>query len=250
MKITKQDIWTLDLSAAPENLTELDKWAKTNKLGTLHTWLLPQMVAWFGTWELKEDGKATVLHNCDTRHKRILYLLTRIPRASILLIQRETPQYAKLTPLILRGFKQNQNRKYETFRNYPGLKWLLEPELFEAVVDIDTTVKDISPDELLQIRVEGLTIKSGSRETQVKSAESTWCLTGIAGTKLGHLPKLTNTMLTQIWVAGPGYRNEYQILDPFDWDNMPKPLLNIMSEAPKNPLVPKEKINRDESPFD
>ena len=38
------------------------------------------------------------------------------------------------------------------------------------------------------------------------------------------MPKLTQTMLTQCWLAHPKHRNPYMILDPQNWDQMPEPL--------------------------
>lgn len=32
-------------------------------------------------------------------------------------------------------------------------------------------------------------------------------------------------MLTQVWVAHPSLRNEYMVLDPVNWDQMPEPLI-------------------------
>jgi hypothetical protein len=69
-------------------------------------------------------------------------------------------------------------------------------------------------------------------------------LTGVQDTELGGLPKLTQTILTQCWLAHPESRTPYMILDLENWDNMPKPLVSneIFKELPKQePIKTKEK---------
>jgi hypothetical protein len=60
----------------------------------------------------------------------------------------------------------------------------------------------------------------------MKPAKSTWSLTGIQDTEIGHLPKLTQTIITQCWLAHPELRTPYMILDLENWDSMPKPLVS------------------------
>jgi hypothetical protein len=61
------------------------------------------------------------------------------------------------------------------------------------------------------------------------------------GTALAWVPKLTGTMLCQIWVAHPSLRTEYMVLDPVDWDYMPEPLVSpeifITNKAGKSTLT-------------
>jgi hypothetical protein len=67
--------------------------------------------------------------------------------------------------------------------------------------------------------------RSGKSAGQLKNAESTWSLNGISDTELGHLPKLTQSIMTQIWLAHPSHRSNLMILDPTNWDHMPEPLI-------------------------
>jgi hypothetical protein len=98
---------------------------------------------------------------------------------------------------------------------------------------------------LLEIRTQGLTQRSGIKAGQMKPAESTWSLAGIADTELGHLPKLTQTILTQIWLAHPVHRSNLMILDPQNWDHMPEPL--IAPTIFKQPIKESEAINAKET---
>jgi hypothetical protein len=100
---------------------------------------------------------------------------------------------------------------------------------------------DLGSARLLEIRTQGLTQKSGVKAGQMKNPETTWSLTGIQDTEIAHLPKLTQTLLTQIWVAHPVHRNNLMILDPNNWDLMPEPLLptNVFKTT-----EPKEMVNQ------
>jgi hypothetical protein len=73
----------------------------------------------------------------------------------------------------------------------------------------------------------------------MKPAKSTWSLTGIQDTEIGHLPKITQTILTQCWLAHPELRTPYMILDLENWDNLPKPLVSneIFKQEPEQKLT-------------
>jgi hypothetical protein len=126
------------------------------------------------------------------------------------------------------GLKRMQGISYETWKNSSGLQYMLEPRLFSAVVldplDLETC-GNLGSDRLLEIQKQGLTTKTGKTAGSIKPAKSTWSLTGIQDTEIGHLPKITQTILTQCWLAHPEQRTPYMILDLNDWDTMPKPLV-------------------------
>lgn len=240
MYIRRQDIKLLELDhLANQTTSEIETWVKNNNLCNHATWLLPQLVAWFGTWQLHSDGKLTVAENCKTNWARAIYRISRVKRSLLIRTQTKLPQYGQLTPLLLLGFKRYQGYSYEQFRELEGLEWLLEPDLYQQLVNIEPL--NISPTRLLQIRAQGLTNKSGQAIGQLKNAESTWTLTGIKDTELGNYPKLVQTMAAQIWLAHPKHRCETMILDPDNWDQMPKPLVDLDVGLPTKPAkVPKD----------
>ena len=135
-----------------------------------------------------------------------------------------------------------QGVSYETWKNCAGLDYILEPRLFEAVT---CDVPNLGSERLLEIRTQGLTTRSGKSAGQLKSAESTWSLNGIQDTELGHLPKLTQSILTQIWLAHPTHRSNLMILDLHDWDHMPEPL--IAPTIFKQPIKESVAINTKET---
>lgn len=249
MLIKKQDIKTLPLQElANKNLEEVQIWCDHNGLPHLHTWTLAQMVAQFGTWTLvKHDGVidalATLKQNIgDDKWKVGLWKLTRVKRSCLLTSQVKAPEYGAFTPLILMGFRRMQGVPYEAWRNATGLEHILEPDLYDAVVLDDYSCCGLGSERLLELRAEGLKVRTGPKAGSSKNPESTWSLTGLKGTELQGFPKLTQTMLTQCWLAHPKHRTPYMILDPEDWDRMPQPLstAEIFKPAPEQKRVVRE----------
>lgn len=236
MLIRKQDLDELPYKDIC-NLTdeEFQNWVKSNKLSIYSGWLLPQMVAYFGTWTLVRttegqiDILATLKRNVGTDPKALtLWKLTRLPRSAILDLQAKNPDYGQLTPLIMLGFRRMQNVAYSDWKGLPKLEYILEPKLHEAIVldpaDLEA-LGNLGSERILELREQGLLNKAGAKAGTLKPADSTWALTGVQATEIGHLPKLTQTILTQIWLAHPTKRTPYMILDFDNWDNMPPPLV-------------------------
>lgn len=224
---------------------ELEAWCDKNQLNRMGSWLLPQLVAHFGSWQLvksggKPDVKLTLKQNCEHNlAAQACWRLSRIPRTCLLTKQVAIPEYAVLTPLVLAGFKRMQGVSYESWRGCNNLEYILEPRLFEAATAV---CPDLGSERLLQLRSQGLMTRSGKTAGQLKPAESTWSLTGIQDTEIGHLPKLTQTMLAQIWLAHPQHRNSLMILDPNNWDRMPEPLIaTTIFKAAEKEVTPKTK---------
>lgn len=200
---------------------ELEQEIQALELQNYSSWLLPQLVSQLATWKIAGCGKTTVTLNCVNAWQQGLWKLTRVKRGLLIKNQIREPQYAKLTPLILLAFKRSYSRSYESWRNFPGLEWLLEPDLFAAV----QAAPEFDRDTLLQCRQQGLAIKTGPKAGTSRPAHSTWQLYGIQDTVLGSLPKLQQTILTQCWLAHPQIRCETMILDPNNWDFQPEPLI-------------------------
>jgi len=224
MRLRKQELYALDLERLA-NLTDQDlvNWIKNQNLENYSTWMLPQLVSVFGQWRLYSDGLTTVRENCKNDFQRGCWQLTRVRRSLLVKNQTQQPHYAQFTPLILLGFKQMQNFSYEQFRKLEGLEWLLEPDLYNALV-VDE-IPNLSKSRLLEIRQQGLTYKTGKLAGEQRDPASTWQLYGIQNTELGNYPKLLQTMLTQCWLAHPKYRQATMILDPNNWDNQPELLI-------------------------
>jgi len=261
MLFRKQEINSLDFTGTENmNVEAWETWADTMNLSHLHQWLLPQLVAWYGSWNLQYtaegqvDGLATVLANTPDPKQKAFYILSRIKRSLLVPIMTKSPDYGTLTPLILMGQKRMKGVPYEVFRNSVGLQYLLEPRLCTAVClgseDLEVC-GGLGSSRLLEIQKQGLTTKSGKTAGSIKPARSTWSLSGIQDTEIGHLPKLTQTILTQCWLAHPELRTPYMILDLENWDNMPQPLVtNDIFKAVQTQQPTKTKELADVLPWD
>jgi hypothetical protein len=250
--LRKQSITELphgDIESMTE--TELEAWCLKHLVNRGGTWLLPQLVAAFGSWTLAKNTRGsidvvkTLQQNCENNSTNTaLWKLTRIPRTCLVPKQIAQAEYATLTPLILAGFKRMQGISYNSWQGLDKLEYIMEPRLHTAV---NVVCPDLGSERLLEIRTQGLTQRSGIKAGQLKPAESTWSLAGIADTELGHLPKLTQTILTQIWLAHPSHRSNLMILDPQNWDRMPEPLIanNVFKTPEPQEIAPLEKNTKE-----
>lgn len=258
MLIKKQDIKTLPLQdIAHLELEEVVEWCKQTKIAPLSTWTLPQMLAHFGSWTLAKtaeghiDVLATLKHNIQTDWDRGLWKLTRIKRSLLMPKQIAQAEYASFTPLILAGLKKMQGVPYEHWRGCDRLGLIMEPELLAAVLHDDYSFCNLGSARLLELRELGLVTQGGATEGKSKPAESTWALAGLQGTELDGLPKWTQTMITQCWLAHPKHRSQYMILNPSSWDDMPPPLISaeIFSNPPEKLRVAKSLNKYEDLPF-
>ena len=237
------------------NDSQLEDLAKTHYLTAFNSWMLPQIVHHYGTWKLvrnaagKVDPNATARANISSQWDIGLWkVCVRLKRGSLVKSQvnPEFASYSALVPLILAGVKKYQGVKYSEWAIDETCR-LIDKNLLEAMLwepteyEADFTDEldyGLGSDRLLQLRDQGLMVKSGPNAGSVQKPTSAWCLRGMQGTEFAKLPKLVGTMLTQIWVAHPSLRTEYMILNPNSWDYMPPPL--VSSEIFKQPLnVPK-----------
>ena len=103
-------------------------------------------------------------------------------------------------------------------------------------------VPEVTREELLDIREMGLVFKTGQKAGTTRNPATTYRLTGINSTKIGGLPELAQTMLSQIWCAHPTNRTKYMVLDPHNWDQIPTPLV---SEQLFSPIIHNKPLLRD-----
>lgn len=243
------------------NDSQLEDLAKEHFLTSHNSWMLPQIAAHYGNWELvthpgsnKIDSIATAKKNISVHWDIGLWkVVTKLKRGSLVKSQvnPEFASYSALVPLIMMGAKKYKGIGYNQWDIDPESR-LVDKNLLEAMfwqpderlMEFDITEGEIryglGSKRLLELRKQGLTVKSGPKKGSLQSPTSAWCLRGMQGTELANAPKLVGTMLTQIWVAHPSLRTEYMILDPNDWDLLPPPLIDIdifNGEVPATPYL-------------
>lgn len=209
-------------------------------LGSKHTWLLPQMIATFGTWRAIRgennlySPKLTYLENTtDNDFNYGLWLVaTSVPRSTLITVDAKSGpmyklrQYNHLVPLILAGFKQFQNIKYKEW-DRREIAWLVDIELGKAML---ASVPVLTDEDINDIRKIAHTTKSGARAGKQGSPITTaslYHLNEYTKYDLNDIPKLAIHMIIQSWIAHPANRSpNVHILDPNDWDAVPKPSIN------------------------
>jgi hypothetical protein len=211
---------------------ELVDIAQTHRLSNHNAWMLPQIAAHYGTWTVVRNGekicpRQTARQNMTTPwHVGLWRVVTQLKRSALVATQNlaHSVNYSSVVPIILMGLKRYQGVGYSNWNLNPT-DTLVESKLLEAMLWRNPEVYHLQPAELLEIRSLGLTVKTGDRAGMVNRATNQWCLRGIGLTSLGTAPQLVQTMLTQIWVCHPSLRTELMILDPYNWDQMPEPLI-------------------------
>lgn len=220
----KQELSQLGIEHLSEATNEeIADYLVASQLHIHSRWILPQMVAVFGQWQVLETCRETVRHNCKTDFQRALYRISRLPRSLLIKTQTREPQYAQLTPLILLGLKNSKNIAYSSWQHKPDRHLVIEPQILEVLENAPQP--QLTREELLEIREQGLLIRSGDNQGKMRAPESTWRLYGIQDTRLGDCPVQQQTALLQCWLAHPTLRHENMLVNPYDWDRLPEPLI-------------------------
>lgn len=211
--------------------------AKALALQNHTSWFMPQLLSVFGAYKAirndtgKYSPRLTMRENIgsDLRKQGMYYVACRLPRSALLKgqVSSVNSPYSSLVPLILAGFKKYQNIQYSEWDS-TELKYIVDKNLLKAMhfYNEENPMPKFTAERLLELRDFGLTFKTGPKAGEVKPVLSSWTLTGMQGTEFNDYPSLLMTMLTQIWVAHPSVRNQYMVLDPINWDNIPDPLIS------------------------
>ena len=202
-------------------------------------WILPQVLAYIGRQKAVKnengmyDGVLTAkgmvtsaeeIYSSDWVKGLLLYIRTS-PRGNILPATiRATSEHLRpfsaLVPLFIAAFKKFQNIPYSKWEN---LSKIIDADLYKAMT---SSPREFTLEELLECRRVGSTPKKGKDIGITKNPMKATTLSETGNEEFDSLPRLTKIMLGQVWLAHPQYRNEYMILDPNDWDAMPKPLID------------------------
>lgn len=227
--------------AIAESKESLKQWHESNPVTADFLGQLRAFIATKTTFRYTEDGKIDSKHYIndnfapDNWHRGLWLFLMTEPRGNMIVgrqYDNEYKPYSSLVPLILAAHKLINNIPYSSWSK-EGLGLVVNPSLLEAMTyegDLDFTT-----DELVEFRNQGLVIQTGKLAGQSRNPVSATMLYGIIDPRWKALPKLTRVMLAQIWLAHPENRTDLMILDPRNWDKMPKPLESgdIFTPEPK-----------------
>jgi hypothetical protein len=203
------------------------------------TWILPQILAHFGRFRVKEPCWREVAREnlTDDWNVGLWRLVVQQPRSVLVSQQNKNAKYGALTPLILAGLVEGQGIPYSAWDLQDPDFALMETRLLDA---IQTPVPDVSTETLLELRDDILTYKTGPKTGQHKNPESVWSTGGMRSTPLEPSPALQRVMLLQIWLAHPAIRHPLMILDPRNPDKTPDALINSKNSAVFSSQVPNQ----------
>lgn len=206
----------------------------------LHTdWIMPQIVTLLGNMPVERNSNGLIsgkkfISNFSTPWLRGIYYLNKInTKSTYLHLQYKAPskEFGALVPLVLYAQRLVKGIPYSAW-DRDELHYVVHSDLCDAMLSDPHT---FTKDELLFIRNEGLTVKSGASEGERKNALTTHKLSGVTNPAWNELPPLTQVMLSQIWMAHPEAKTKYMILDPYNWDKMPPALVTaeVLKTDPK-----------------
>lgn len=208
-------------SFGPRLMSEILKFISTYKLSTISGEDYHPAIA--TTAEGKISAAALYRQVFTDETMLGLYEFLMIDSRSVFLDKQYTSpgrSYCALVPLIMYAFKQHKGIPYEHWDKNQAIG-ITSPKLYQAMTYQNDTA--FSKDEILQARAEGLKIKSGPKEGEMRNPVFTFKLYGATAFK--GIPDLQQVMLSQIWCAHPDNRTKYMVLDPNDWDRIPPALI-------------------------
>lgn len=242
-RVIKQDIETVPFDEIKVSDQVGDFFTEYSLKGAW-LWLGPQLLAHLGRYKLPEkidgkyDGMEFLKINVmgQPREEGIYRILVNTSRSLIMTGSQTSPEalpYCSLVPMYLAAQKKYNKINYSSWDN---VEKLVEAKLYEAM-NSPRLDKDTTNEELLEIRQAGL---------KGNNATTAYRLVGVNDSVIKELGAYARTMVCQFWCAHPSNRHEYMILDPWDWDNIPRPLIStepVVSPEPKSNLrLPKKKV--------
>lgn len=193
--------------------------------------VLPLLIKEMSTWHVTRNDKGLIsgLQFCkdhfNTPERMGMYRFLMITaKSSFLPKQYSAPNstYSALVPIIMYAQRISKNIKYSEW-DRSEIKYVVPSNLAEAMLHTDEKPSD---EDLIKDRVIGLTWASGAQVGRVRAANSTHRLYSTKGTCYEGLPEYVEVMFAQIWMAHPDNRTKYMVLDPYNWDSVPLPLIS------------------------
>jgi hypothetical protein len=187
-KLNKLEAIPLDEIANQTDPKLLEAWVLDQQLISKEGWLWPQILAHYTRWNLILDSSGQVdipktlrINICSDWELGLWRLVCRVSRSKLVRRQSD-PQsvnWSTLAPTILLAQKRDRGVPYQSWP-LQGLDRIISKDLYECLLwaEKNTSWNGLGSDELVEVRKQGLTIKTGQRSGQQRSALATWQLTG------------------------------------------------------------------------
>lgn len=235
--ITSLDAGTLKTYRNVANEKAVLEFVEKHDIEHSWAWLAPQLISYLGTYTLptKVDGiircvdflKMNVVEDFDLG---IYRMITKVSRGR-LMKQQTDPSHipvCSLVPLYMAAQKFSRGTKYSEW-SPEDVGTLVDEELCKAMKS-PALPGPYDANELLAIRNTGLQYVSKAKKEMgtIKHYNPVTYhrLSGVSDSLIGGLSSYAKAMLCQIWCAHPNNRTQYMILDPYNWDHMPEPLIS------------------------
>lgn len=135
-------------------------------------------------------------------------------------------RFATGVPLFLSAFKEYRGIKYSEWDwTDAAREYFVDFDMLEYSEYFGQEVGSWSAEELLAIREEGRTVRTGAKAGQQRPIITTTSLTGITDVNFKVLPRLLKLALCQVWVYHPTIRHDLMITNHMNLDQHPEPLV-------------------------
>ena len=204
---------------------------KLLQIGTNIDWIMPQLLTLLGGMKITKNSNG-LISGLQFRNENIVgpklrgiyWFLMIDQRSTYLKLQYKAPHraYCALVPIIPYAVRLVQGIPYSAW-DEDEIQYVVNPALAAAM---KCTYPDFTTEQLIEQRNQGLNTPATG---VMKNPQTTAKLSGpqlkLETNIFLKVPELAQVMLTQIWCAHPANRTQYMVLDPYDWDAMPKPLI-------------------------
>lgn len=179
-------------------------------------WFPVQLMAHLAKYTFTPDGDEFLAHNLKTDRDNGLYrLVIDANRSDWVSRQPRHPLVCAITPIYMAAQKIYNNIPYSSW----NITENLVPKALYLAMTVEGKVK-LTFEDFNALRKKCLVW--GGKPQNPATFNSVYHTNG---TLLDGLPALAKNMLLQTWCAHPSNRKEYMVLDPWDWDNVPEPLI-------------------------
>jgi hypothetical protein len=156
----------------------------------------------------------------NSQLRALILLISNINRGDLMKgKQTANPRFAALTPMVMFAMKSYHKIPYSYWQESDEcMVYFLGRQLYDAISKLPEKDKIPSMPNILKFRNEFIAAKGA--QSWDANGVSMWAQR--AG--IGSIPMFVRHMLFQTWVACEDLRDEEaMILDPYDFDNIPKP---------------------------
>lgn len=235
----KQDIKLIPFEELLESeQPDYSSFAKKYRINVVEPdhWFPVQLMAYLATYKFIPNGDEFLAHNLKSDRDNGLYrFIIEANRSDWITKQILHPLVCSITPTYMAAQKIYNNIPYNSW----NITENLVPEALFLAMDIEVDKIELSLSDFSALRKKCLLW--GNKPQNPATFHSVYHTNG---TLLDGLPSLAKNMLLQTWCAHPNNRKDYMILDPWDWDNVPAPMIETDTILETEKPEPTKKVRR------